>query len=759
MTRILASLFASGLVLLLGCGGGGGGGSSSSTPSAAALDADPNATPAPDSAYYKVPNNQLGALVSGSNVTFNYWNANATSVTLSLYGNWNDALNSPATTKAMTRGTGGIWSTGSIPLPTQNFYVYKVGSEYVLDPYAKSMAQWVHIPNGGATISGDSIGKGAIVDLTTAATQPDTPWVNAGTSYYFDGSKLKAPDGTTPAPYAYISNRDAIVYEAGIRDLTVDRGLGTFASGTTWGTYKGLVAMLPHIQKLGVTHVQLLCPLANYTYDQTKIRSLEMNPAQTSGANYNWGYDPQNYFTPSGMYSANPLDPNARINELKTLINEIHKQGMGVILDVVYNHTANNNVLGDSGIQGYFYRSSSNNGAGSQDVRSDAKMVRKLIVDSIAHWVGEYKVDGFRFDLMGVLDTQTVLSAYNAAKALNPNTLFLGEGWNGFYSGVATDYNGVATSGADQVHSTAFTGQNIAMFSDSYRQIFKNGYPNDGATAFLSGAGQSPTSLFSNVAGVPTSGFNPGSTNNVVSYLTCHDNLCLYDVLALATNAANNATANAEMLKRAKVGYAVLLTSQGLAFIHAGDEMFRTKETTGAYPNTKSSPISLRFFVDNSYNASDAINQVKWSTVYSSDPIAGGFTNYATTQNGYQLYSYVQGLTAIRKSTNAFRLPDATRAANIFQIDPVGVGANTLAFGYKCVATNGTAYYVFHNAGITPQSFTTNADLSTASLLADGTQAGLTPIPLPAGSAVTVITTSGNSTVTLPALTSAIIRK
>jgi len=756
MTRLHASLLASGLILLLGCGGGGGGGGS--TPPATdamALDKDANATPA-DTSFYGVPNTQLGALLSGGNVTFNYWNPNAGTVSLCLYANWNDALTSPAATVAMTRGSGGVWSTGAIALPAQPFYVYKVGSNFVLDPYAKSMAQWVHA--NGTTIPGDNIGKGAIVD--PAASLPDGGWAYAGAANYFDGSRMKGPDGTTAAPYTYTSNRDAIVYEAGIRDLTVDPNLGAaFANGTTWGTYKGLVAMLPHIQKLGVTHVQLLCPLANYNYDQTKIRSRELDITKTSGANYNWGYDPQNYFTPSGMYSANPLNPAARINELKTLINEIHKQGMGVILDVVYNHTANNSVLGDASIQNYFYRSTSYNGAGSQDVRSDAKMVRKVIVDSVAHWVGEYKVDGFRFDLMGVLDSQTIKSAYQAAAALNPKVVFLGEGWNGFYSGVATDYNGAATTGADQNHATAFASQNIAMFSDSYRQIFKNGYPSDGAAAFLSGAGQSPANLFSNVAGLPTN-FAPGSTNNVVSYLTCHDNLCLYDVLAMATNVTKDATGDAEILKRAKVGYAVLLTSQGLAFLHAGDEMFRTKETTGGYANTKSSTGSHRSFVDNSYNASDAINLVSWSKVYAGDPITGGFANYDVAQNGYKLYSYVQGLAAIRKSSNAFRLPDAVRAANLTRIDPVGVGSSTLAFGYKCVAStvDASSFFVFHNAGTTAQSFNAGMDLSTAVLLADGAQAGLTPIPL-AGSAVTIITTGGLSTVTVPPLTSAIIRK
>jgi pullulanase/glycogen debranching enzyme len=218
----------------------------------------------------------------------------------------------------------------------------------------------------------------------------------------------------------------------------------------------------------------------------------------------------------------------------------------------------------------------------------------------------------------------------------------------------------------------------------------------------------------------------------------------------MAANAPKGATGDADILKRARIAYAVLLSSQGLAFIHAGDEMFRTKETTGAYANTKNN--GSRFFVDNSYNASDAINQVKWSNVYAGDPIGGGFTNYATTSNGYLLYTYVQGLAALRKSTNAFRLTDASRAANISSIAPVGVGSSTLAFGYKCVGTD-AAYYVFHNADTAPKSFTADIDLSTSTLVVDGAAAGTTAIGVPTG-----VTISG-TTVTLQPLTSAIFRK
>jgi pullulanase/glycogen debranching enzyme len=748
--RLPLTLVGLALAGLVACGGGGGGGSTQDS-GYAALDSDPNATPAPDAAYHNVPSTALGALVSGSTVTFNYWNPVTSSAQVRLYANWSDPLSAPAASLPMARGAGGVWSTGPVALPAQGYYVYDAGGTLVLDPYARSMAQWAH--NGYGSIAGDSLGKGAILD--PALVGPDGGWApySLSASTYFDGSAMKGTDGTTTAPYAYGSNRDAIVYEAGVRDLTVDPFLTGFAAGHPWGTFKGLVDLLPHIQKLGVTHVQLLCPLENYYYDQALAGQRELDPGVTAGANYNWGYDPQNYFTPSGMYSADPADPGARINELKTLVNEIHKQGMGVVLDVVYNHTANDAVLGDAALPGYYYRSSSRNGAGSRDVRSEAKMTRKLIVDSIRQWVGDYHVDGFRFDLMGVLDTGTLQAAYAAARDLNPHVLFLGEGWRGFYTGAGTDYNGTAIAGSDQSAIGSFSGMDVAMFSDSYRQIFKNGYPSDGAPAFLTGQAESASDLFRNVAGLPTN-FSPGSPDQVADYLTCHDNLCLHDAIALATGAASSA--DATVLKRARIAYAVLLSSQGLAFIHAGDEMFRTKATTAGLgaPNTRGN--GTRVFVDNSYNASDAINMVRWSTVYAGDPIGGGFTNYATAQDGCQLYQYVQGLIALRKATNAFRLPDGAAGANLAAIAADGGTAATLAFGCKAAATDGSGtYYVLHNADTVAHSFTVDQSLAAAAVLADGAGAGVTPIAAPTG----VTVAGGGLSVTLAPLTSAILRR
>ena len=184
--------------------------------------------------------------------------------------------------------------------------------------------------------------------------------------------------------------------------------------------------------------------------------------------------------------------------------------------------------------------------------------------------------------------------------------------------------------------------------------------------------------------------------------------------------------------------------------------MFRTKETTASSGASNTKSNGTRTFVDNSYNASDAINMVKWSTVYSGDPVAGGFANYAATQNGYRLYAYTQGLIAIRKATNAFRLPDASIPANLTSIPASGAGASTLAFGYKAVSTDGTGtYYVLHNADSSARDFPVDADLRAASLLADGASAGLTTIASPTGSSLSV----DGKTVTVAPLTSVIYRK
>ncbi len=745
--------------LMGSCSSASGSSSSSSTTT--------TTTTAPNDA---VPNVTLGQVYdsTGTQVTFNFWNPYATNVNLCFYSNWNDSLSAPVKSIPMNQNTTtNIWTYGPVAvssLPTSSatgsipLYDYQVftgtSSVYTVDPYTPSMAQWVH--QGSNTIAGDSQGKGAVVNLNTAL-------ASVGTTPYFDGSKMVAPDGTTPAPYTYTSNRDAIVYETDIRDFTVDPALNLPANHP-FGTYEALIDMLPHIKKLGVTHIQILSPLENFYYNQTQIGTRETNPSETSGANYNWGYDPQNYFTPTGMYSSAPNDPQKRLQELLTLINAIHNAGMGVILDVVYNHTANDSILGNA-VSGYYYRNSSNNGAGSHDVKSEHEYTRNLIVQSIMQWVNVYHVDGFRFDLMGVIDNQTIRDAYLQAKASDPHILFLGEGWNGNYAGDTTDYLGNPLTGSDQKHVGFFNGLNVSMFSDSFRQIMKNGYPSDGSPAFITGATEPYGYMLKDISGNPNDGGSNSvwatlsggtfSTNNVVNYLSAHDNLCLYDVVADADNLGKTTADYNTALQRMEVGYTVLMTSQGLAFMQAGDEMFRTKEVpAGTTPNTKVASNG-RTFSDNSYNASDAINQILFSATetypqttvavspYTSDPITANFTNYDTSTVGYKLYHYVQGLIQIRKSSDAFRLPDADISTNIAGLASDQGTGNVNSFGYSLKSSDGAhTFYVFVNADTSSHSFTPG-DLTTGTVLADGVSAGL-----PGTAATTYATTTNNLTVT-----------
>lgn len=261
---------------------------------------------------------------------------------------------------------------------------------------------------------------------------------------------------------------------------------------------------LDSLKNLGATHVQLL-PVLAYLYGNESARNTVETGRDTSGNNYNWGFDPQNYFSPEGMYTSDPADPKVRVQELRTLINEAHKKGIGVILDVVYNHTANEQILGRT-VPDYFYRSTTRSGCGN-DTASEKKMMRKLIIDSVVHWTKEYKVDGFRFDLMGIIDNKTMEDAYTAAKGENANILFLGEGWR-LYSGPGTDYAGNPIQGATQDYMDET--DNMAVFSDSFRDIMKGGGmsedspTNRGFLTGLSMTSDAYTALIRNIRGDAT---------------------------------------------------------------------------------------------------------------------------------------------------------------------------------------------------------------------------------------------------------------
>lgn len=576
---------------------------------------------------------QLGCSYSGGTATFKVWAPFANEAKVNFYSTW-DADNSADKTAShsLTKGAGGVWSATVSSVTEGQLYqyelVYGTSIKRVLDPYAKSMAAF---SNSNAK---DYVGKAAVVNPSS---HNPTGWI----------------DGT----YYNLSQReDAIIYEVHVRDFTI--GLTSAQlNGKTPGTYEAFVEKIQYLKDLGVTHVQLL-PVMNYYYGNETANTTVESDYSYKNNNFNWGYDPHNYFSPEGMYSSSPTSPTARILELKTLIKAIHDNGMAVTLDVVYNHTANKGVFQDL-TPGYWYRvkdgiETNKSGCGN-DVETAHKMVRKLIVDSIKYWVDEYNVDGFRFDLMGIMDQKTIQEAYAAASALNPKTLFIGEGWQPMYEGPSLDFDGVSQlKGADQMWMTETNI--VSVFSDSYRDYLKMGGFNEGLKGFLTDSKVSRANLLLNIMGQPTN-FTADDPGDCVQYISAHDGFTWHDTVAYSVKLDPDATEDkAEIFKRLKNGQVVLLTSQGVSFIHAGCEMGRTKQYVGDPSlegwdannyDVRFESVSGKYYVRNSYDSSDALNKIDWNKL-------------STDTDRTALMEYTKGLIKLKKSTDAFRLGTKT---------------------------------------------------------------------------------------------------
>ncbi|MGP1576632.1 MAG: alpha-amylase family glycosyl hydrolase [Treponema sp.] len=591
---------------------------------------------------------------------FALWSPVSENVSVNLYKNADD--NSPASTLPMQYDEKtGVWSLLVSGYDTLGlFYDYTLtnsaGTQQVLDPYAYSMAAYTD--RGG-------IGRAAVVDLQSPALLPEQVY-----------------------PYPRLQKReDAVIYEVSVRDFTIspDSDVQNIP-----GTYKAFIEKIPYLKKLGITHVQLM-PVLNFYYTDETNRNYE-DAGTVQNNNYNWGYDPHNYFTPEGWYASDPHNPNARIKELRELINECHKEGIAVILDVVYNHMAKTDFL-DSIVPGYYFRTgksgqfTSASGCGN-DIASERAMARKLIVDSTVHWVREYKADGFRFDLMGLLDTETVLDAYNECAKVHPEVLFVGEGWK--------MYNGAAgTVGMDQRFMTET--DSVAVFNDEFRDLLKAGGMNEGGRGFLTKKGPDLERLFANCLGMPQINYRADSPGDNVQYLVCHDGLTLHDTIAHnARLDESKPEEKRELIARIKLGNVFALTSQGIAFLHAGQERGRTKPN---FHNVSQECVGK--FVRNSYDASDSVNRFIWSI-----------------DKDYQhLLDYTAGLIRLRKKYEVFRIGNIekiTKAATHIATDD----KNRLAFGYSLDWTDGT-WFILYNSSNEKQEFYLKGTINKPRVFAD----------------------------------------
>ena len=662
----------------------------------------------------------------GKQVDLTLWSPSADKVSVVIYDK-NDPEKVVGTV-ALEKGERGTWkqtldSTNKLGITdfTGYYYQYQIERQgktvLALDPYAKSLAAW---NSDDAKIDdAHKVAKAAFVNP----------------------AKLGPQDLTYGKIRNFKSREDAVIYEAHVRDFTSDPAIAKDLT-KPFGTFEAFIEKLDYLKNLGVTHIQLLPVLSYYFVNELKNHE-RLSDYASSNSNYNWGYDPQNYFSLTGMYSSDPKNPEKRIAEFKNLINEIHKRGMGAILDVVYNHTAKVDLFED--LEPNYYHFMDADGTprtsfGGGRLGTTHHMTKRLLVDSIKYLVDTYKVDGFRFDMMGDHDAASIEEAYKAARALNPNLIMLGEGWRTY----AGDEN-MPTKAADQdwmKHTDT-----VAVFSDDIRNNLKSGYPNEGQPAFITGGKRDINTIFKNLIAQPTN-FEADSPGDVIQYIAAHDNLTLFDIIAQSIKKDPSKAENyAEIHRRLRLGNLMVLTAQGTPFIHSGQEYGRTKQFRDpAYktpvaedkvPNKShllrdkdGNPFDYPYFIHDSYDSSDAINKFDWTKA----------TDGKAYPENVKSRDYMKGLIALRQSTDAFRLKSLKDIKDRVHLITVpgqnGVEKEDVVIGYQITAPNGDIYAVFVNADEKAREFnlgTAFAHLRNAEVLADENQAGPVGIANPKG--------------------------
>ncbi|WP_420386089.1 type I pullulanase [Roseivirga sp.] len=535
----------------------------------------------------------LGLTYSPESSSFRLWSPAAEEVKLNIYSAGNgDNLEMAY---EMERDEAGTWLHQVKGDLNGKYYTYQV----------KQNGQWLQEkPDLYAVAVGVNGQRSMIVDLDE--TDPEG-WQN----------------DQRPALANY---NDIIIYELQIRDMTIHPSSGANQAGKYMGLVeegtkspKGLTTGIDHIKELGVTHVHLLP-----TFDHRSIDETRLNEPQ-----YNWGYDPLNYNVPEGSFSTDPYNGEIRIKEFKQMVQAFHRNGIRVVLDVVYNHTgqtedSNFNQL----VPQYYYRQNAEGGfsdasACGNETASEREMMRKYIVESVQYWVNEYHLDGFRFDLMGIHDIETMNEVSAAVRAIDPSIFVYGEGWTAGASPLPSEQQALKAN--------TYKMQNVAAFSDDLRDGLKGSVFEHEEGGFASKRpGLKESIKFGVVASTQHPQLNYELVNyskapwaaepsQTISYVSCHDNHTLWDKLTIS----NPDASEEELIKMHKLAETIVLTSQGVPFIHAGMEMLRTKNG-----------------VENSFESPDEINQIDW-----------------TRKERYQdVFEYYKGLIALRKNHPAFRM-------------------------------------------------------------------------------------------------------
>lgn len=538
--------------------------------------------------------NDLGVQYDSTLSIFKIWSPMAEMVRLNIYNT--DSATTVSEKVNLNKSEKGVWEIAIKKDLKNKYYTFQIQQDKkwlqeTPDPYAKAVG-----------VNGK---RAMIIDL-----------------------KETNPENWSNDKYVPLKNAtEAILYELHIRDFSINansgmKNKGKYAAFTEINTKTplGNSSGLDHIKELGVTHIHLLPAFDFSSIDESKPDLKQ----------YNWGYDPLNYNTPEGSYSTNPSNGGVRIKEFKRMVQSIHNKGIGVIMDVVYNHTSSlTNSPFALTVPGYFYRQnpdesfSDATGCGNETA-SEKDMMRKYMIESVCYWAKEYHIDGFRFDLMGVHDIETMNLLSEALHKINPNVFIYGEGWTAGASPLNEELRAIKRN--------TYKLNGIAAFSDDMRDGIKGQWNNERSIGFASGNVRVSDDVKFGIVGATyhkqirydkvSYSKTPWAKEptQCINYASCHDNHTLYDKLKISVKNANDSL----LIKMDKLSNAIVLTSQGVPFIHAGEEMIRTKKG-----------------VENSYKSADSINAINWSN----------------KDKNLEVFNYYKSLIELRKNHPAFRMP------------------------------------------------------------------------------------------------------
>jgi pullulanase len=646
--------------------------------------------------YYE--GNDLGVTYAAAQSVFKLWSPTATAVSVALYDdagvyNAEGKVTNHETTNVntMTKNpTTGVWTalvTGNLD---GKYYLYRVefvdGTvHYAADPYAKAVSA-----NGQ---------RMAIVNL--AATNP-TPWQ------------------PTVRPAFSGNMQDAVLYELHVRDFSIDDDSGMTNKGkflafteTATKNSTGAASGVDHLKALGITHVHLLP-----SFDFASLNELTVDDPSSPNPKFNWGYDPRNYNVPEGLYATNPQDPTSRIREFKAMVQALHNAGIRIVMDVVYNHTfETGSTPFDAAVPQYYYRLTdtgdyANGSACGNEVASEHPMVRKFIVESCLYWAQEYGIDGFRFDLMGLIDVPTMEQITQELRAkVDPSIIVYGEPWQA--GGSPLEQQLQTTKGKQK-------NKGFAVFNDNIRTAIKGDSDGTGK-GFATGLAGTEDRIVYGVMG-SVNDFTAQASESI-NYVTAHDNLNLWDKIARSLGASdlknnpyslidsNKPLFDNDAVKSVLLANGIIFTAQGVPFFQAGDEFLRTK-----------------FGDHNSYASPDAINRIRWENA----------SRYST------VIDYYTGLIALRRAHSAFRMD--TKADIESHMEVLEQKNRVVSFVLKDNA-NGDAWktiFVAYNANSDPVTLTL-PETGTWNQVVDASNAGTR--------ALTII----EGTVTLPGLSMAVL--